>query len=242
MNHFFPPVLLAIDIVQIVIFLLFIVGSIIGQLIKGMQDRNKKRPMKPLPRQGNAPQANPRANRPEIDREIADFLKQAKNRAQAREAGGGATQAVKAEVVKRERQQPRAKAKPDRPAVRTLAKREPVSAEVISPNESVGGHVQRHIVKGGLSQRDAHLGARVGESDERLEGHLSQIFDHQIGQLKHLDGPTGHVDQGTDSEAYERHTVESAQVAQIRAMLASPQQTGTAILLAEILRRPEDRW
>ena len=249
MNLLALPPLLAVDVVQIVIFILFVVGSIIGQIMNVWQERAKAPKVKPRPRP--APTA-----RPEIDREIAEFLQQAKGKSTG--AGGAAasrsapatpaapgSRSTASSSTKQQRPSDRSATNPTN-APRKTGKskpRAPVAAEVVQPNESFGGHVNRHILTGGIGQRNAHLGEEIGQADERIEGHLSSVFDHQVGQLSHADRQINTISQGTDASIYKAPGSNETQLAtQIRAMLASPQQAGAALVLSEILRRPEERW
>lgn len=74
-----------------------------------------------------------------------------------------------------------------------------------------------------FDSRASQLGGRVGLADEKMESHLHQVFDHQLGRLQHSDLVV--VDEWTLAE-------------QLRAMLRNPVSVRQAVVLAEILRPP----
>ena len=64
-----------------------------------------------------------------------------------------------------------------------------------------------------------------------MQAHLHQVFDHKLGQLKSTGGVTALV-------TTERNAAELS-LDQIRRMLASPQSVREAIIMSEVLRRPD---
>ena len=77
-----------------------------------------------------------------------------------------------------------------------------------------------------------HLGENVGFADERMEAHLHDQFDHQIGTLAQSDAPGS---QGDTDEAIVR-------AADLIQMLKDPTSIRQAVLLSEILCPPTHRW
>ena len=61
--------------------------------------------------------------------------------------------------------------------------------------QGVAQHVSEHLDTTEYGDRAAHLGEEVGEADERLEEHLHEAFDHQLGALQHEE-----VDIGGDKK------------------------------------------
>jgi hypothetical protein len=103
--------------------------------------------------------------------------------------------------------------------------------EVIPPRrESVSKHVQQHINTGRIKQRVRRLGAEVGQADEKLEARLHDTFDHQVG---HLTQPS----ISPDDSVAQGKAASRARQAQL-AFLSSPQNLRQAIILSEILQRP----
>ena len=70
----------------------------------------------------------------------------------------------------------------------------------------------------------------VDLADDKLEAHLHQVFDHQLGRLKKSSIEAGH--QG-------RQAANDLTAGQIQKMLLTPQSIRDAIILGEILRRPQ---
>jgi hypothetical protein len=82
-----------------------------------------------------------------------------------------------------------------------------------------------------IAEHTKRLGQEVDAVDEKLEAHLHQVFDHQLGRLKKTATDTA-------APAHERPTAELTS-AQIIQMLRSPTSIRDAIIMAEVLRRPE---
>ena len=95
------------------------------------------------------------------------------------------------------------------------------------------------------------MGRRVAEEVDRMESHVHEVFDHAIGRLKEtVPEVTNEMadidDRGTDSSVWEdvgakqkRAAVESARrKAEILEMLRSPTNIRQAIIMSEILERP----
>lgn len=106
--------------------------------------------------------------------------------------------------------------------------------EVVRPGESVSAHVDRHIKSKPLSERAKQrvgegarqLGAEVGQADERLEQRLHEKFDHSVGTLG-------------SRVADEQDEMIPASGLELLKLLTSPRSMRQAILLAEILKRPD---
>ncbi len=114
---------------------------------------------------------------------------------------------------------------------------EVVDAELAEQTDRLGKYVARDL-RGAqqIAEQVRHLGEEVNQADEKLEAHLHQVFDHKVGQLKK---------QAIDSAAKtpevgdEAITLSSANIAE---MMRSPQAIRNAIILGEVLHRPDERW
>lgn len=105
--------------------------------------------------------------------------------------------------------------------------RQPLSQEApLEPHESVEEHVQHHLDTREFHERATKLGAEVDLADEKLEAHLHQVFDHDVGTLSH--------DRRQPAEG---ETTPSASFFQ--AMFQSMDELRRAIILREILERPK---
>jgi len=121
-------------------------------------------------------------------------------------------------------------------------------AEILDPGEvveqDVSAHVARHMDTSGFARRVSTLGDRVERSDDRMEVHLQSTFQHELGQL------------GARTSTPEASALEADGLAGTRAPEAAPRPSGVnlvtllhdtqqlrnALILSEILQRPEHRW
>jgi hypothetical protein len=78
------------------------------------------------------------------------------------------------------------------------------------------------------------LGDQIELADDKLEARLHQTFDHQLGRLRATASETAatpHARPMTDVTP-----------AEILGMLSNAESIRDAIVMSEILRRPEERW
>jgi hypothetical protein len=82
-----------------------------------------------------------------------------------------------------------------------------------------------------IAQHTRRLGAEVDAADEKLEAHLHQVFDHQLGRLKKtaIETPVGAPEKPPHEMTLE----------EIQRLLRSPTSIRDAIIFTEILRRPD---
>lgn len=115
------------------------------------------------------------------------------------------------------------------------AEAEVVDAELAELGDDVGRHVAQHL-RGHveIAEHTRHLGEEVDRADDKLEARLHQTFDHQLGSLKKTASDTAAVEHVKPAP--------DVTLREIRSMLGSPANMRDAIVMAEILRRPEDRW
>ncbi|MEZ6118931.1 MAG: hypothetical protein R3C28_20505 [Pirellulaceae bacterium] len=116
------------------------------------------------------------------------------------------------------------------PAIRTLTN---TQTDSIRAGESVASHVQQH-----------RLGETIDHSDERLEGHLHDVFEHRLGSLA-SEKSTFQISEGTDANAWDYESTQTASYItgqDIRNLFQSPDDIRKIIVANEILRRPTDRW
>jgi hypothetical protein len=110
-----------------------------------------------------------------------------------------------------------------------------VDAELAEIGDSVGRHVTQHL-RGTeqIAEHTRHLGAEVDQADDKLQARLHQVFDHDLGRLKKSASATA----ATPHESLAADVT----VSEVLTMLRNPQSIRDAIVLSEVLRRPEDRW
>lgn len=114
----------------------------------------------------------------------------------------------------------------------------PVQAEVVPPRIAIPTeqNIDREFADRDR-QMDAateRLGRDVMQEDRRIETHLHDTFDHRVGQF---DEDVGFA--GDPSEPRPKQCTISADLI---AMLRNPRSIQSAVLLSEILQRPEHRW
>lgn len=109
---------------------------------------------------------------------------------------------------------------------------EVVDAELAEMGDGVSRHVAQHL-RGPeqIAERTRHLGAEVDLADDKLESRLHQTFDHQLGQLK----------KTASTSAATPHATAAPEVTvnELLRMLRSADSIRDAVVMAEILRRPE---
>jgi hypothetical protein len=113
---------------------------------------------------------------------------------------------------------------------------EPVIAEVVSQPSRLG-------LNRSFDRFDSHLAEEVEMADEALVEHLHDVFDHQVGRLVSTS-----VHEEADAPESPAETVYGAikrspnAAAGLASLLADKQNIRQAIVVNEILARPEQRW
>lgn len=176
--------------------------------------------------------------------EVEEFLKRVAQMRQAAEGQAKAQQQRPAPAKPAARQPPAAprpqpppRLVPARPEIQYV---DPAEAEVVEADLSdrVGDFSRRvaQDLRGAeqIAEHTRHLGEQVDLADDKLEAHLHQVFDHQVGHLKKS---TMEAAATLSSDPASAGTAGG-----MLQMLRSPQAVRDAIVMSEILRRPEDRW
>ena len=213
-----PPLFAIGDLLGVLFWLVIITFSIISKIRSGQQ---QPPPMTERPAQV-PPQQPVRAGKPtgrNIEHEIEDFLREVRGQPKTEPPPPPPKRVIKAQPVQKA----------------------PVSEHVPGQNfgRGLAEHVYEHIGQDSISTRDAGLGDVVELTDERVEDRLHQVFDHDVGNLAHVEDTNMEVKEGTDAAAWEQTTIKNANTEQIRQMLASPQNIGNLFIVSEILKRPE---
>ena len=202
------------DVIRILVIIIIVGFSVIGKLLNtngAGQPRHRNRPQRrppPRPQQQPAQQS--------IEQEIEEFLSQAR--------AGNQT----------------ASPPPSRPLVAESLP-DTTEDEWIQPGrefgQSIANHVKEHIGSG-VATRDAHLGETIETADERIEHHLEEVFEHEVGHLAHVDPVDNTVAEGTDADSYEKGGPTKRPI-DIVEMLRSPDDIRKIFVLSEILKRPD---
>ena len=98
-------------------------------------------------------------------------------------------------------------------------------------DESVTQHVARHLDSSSITEHASHLAENLEQADERLEERLHEKFDHDLGSLR---------DSARQEHVAPVVTVQtiSPMANDLIEMLKSPQTVRQAIIIAEVLKRP----
>lgn len=113
----------------------------------------------------------------------------------------------------------------------------------ISVSNSVSEHVQKHLDTHEFSDRAEHLVDDIKKGDVDRATHLKQVFDHKLGRL--ADTSNTRSDQQIKLDTASQVATDAATIAAatpIASMLANPESLRQAIILNELLTRPEHRW
>jgi hypothetical protein len=109
-----------------------------------------------------------------------------------------------------------------------------VLAEPVDQRGSVAEHVAEHLDTSDISRHVSSLGADVGQADDRLEARIHEKFDRDLSKLDDRFEESAGADQQSKTE--------ESMAAEIAQLFRTPQSVRQAIVLNEILQRPEDRW
>ena len=201
----------------IIFFLVWLVNHVLSaSKPKPPAQRPVQRPQMAPPR----PQpAAPPSNQSRLASEIEDFLRRANERRleKAREPQGAA---------------------PPRQASRgrTRLPEAPVDVEVVDsgpPGESVAAHVARRLANRQFEERGSHLADDILKDDVERKQHQQQVFGHHVGMLK---------DTSTSAENTAPTVADALAIPTIAALLRDGPSVKQAVILNEILLRPEHRW
>jgi hypothetical protein len=218
MNGPWPLAFDAGDLIKILMILLFLVISVVGHFANKWREMQEEAARRARARRPSPPSPQ---QRPQDD-EIAEFLRNANQR--QRPAG--------------HQPPPPPPPSPTRPSVFPPRPRveEPLEAEVVAPST---GHLRETLAARTLtSSSSGPLGGEVAQSDDRLQGHLHQVFDHQLSDLS-----TGEASSTAPTAGQFRSPSPAmAPSAGLVSLLTNADSLRQAIILSEILNRPEHRW
>lgn len=177
-----------------------------------------------------------------MPRDIEEFLKMAaKRRQQQKQQGGGpraqrpaSPQPQQTPPTQQQRPQP-ARPQTRRPPIQPATEDEIIvlgssTQKASDPyRQSVAEHVKSHIDTSSLGEHASHLGEEVGLADDKLEARLHSTFDHSVASLQ----GAGSVRE-VGSPEYQPTQIATELVA----MLRDPKSIRQAIILNEVLTRP----
>ncbi len=221
------------DLIQVVLIILFILVPIVWGALNKFAQQQKQQQQRPGERRpagrppgGAAAGGAPRgvaAGRPPgggLEDEIGEFLRRAARQRQGR--AGPAAQPAAAQ-----------------PAGQQLVEAQVVRQPAIG--EGIREHVGEYLDAGEFRRRATELGEEVAQADEQIEQRLHAKFDHKLGRLAGRRGETADAPKVTQPEDVLAE-LPSTSAAGLAAMLGNAESIRQAIVINEILTRPEQRW
>ena len=113
----------------------------------------------------------------------------------------------------------------------------------ILTGHDVGSHVSQHIDTTDFAERISHLGEVVDRADDRMEAHLQGYFEHKLGDLGVTTSRTSESTLDDDKPRLAAPEVApQTPPFDIQKLLRSPASIRDAIVLSEVLKRPEGPW
>ncbi len=226
------------DWLGLIVPIVFFVIYVLNQLLTA---KGKAPPARPLgrrpPERAERPLRAPRpqgkgqpAGPSQLNAEVEQFLKRASQR-----RGRSASTVAPAEP-------PREKPTDIQPLERTeLMSWRSTDVQPLEQHEltSVAASVEKHMGRG-FAERTEHLADDIVRADQQMEEHLQKAFGRQVGTLAAATGPASTTPATDVAPVAVRE--QSSLTAALAAVLASPQGMRQAVVLAEILERPEHRW
>ena len=212
----------------LVVFVVWIFNNLIGDKLKA-----KGRPQRPQipPPQPDLPEGQQPAGQPQLVGEIEEFLKRASRKREERTRRKRPAKVVEKPV-------PPAPATPSRRLVQSGADQQGFE---VSQRGSVAEHVQQHLNTRQFADRAAHLADEdIAKSDDVREAHRKQVFDHKLGRL--ADTSTAAAPAAPAAAIAPTDAEVAAAAIGLSTLLSNPQNLKHAIVLNEILVRPEHRW
>jgi len=217
---------------------IFIVISVLVQLAAKMREVQQG-PVRP----GSPP---PQPRRDPLTDEIEKFLKEAQRRRPGPVQPGAARPVPGRPARPQGPYHPQGSspsqgpATPQGPAA-ARPRDEVVQAEVI---DTVADHVRTHVPAAHFGHLGSELGREVKDVDARMEEHLHNVFDHRLGRLAGSEAsavePSAAAPGPTTTGPAQ--AVSQNIAANLVVMLSRPDGVRQAVLVSEILGRPEQRW
>ncbi len=171
-----------------------------------------------------------------MSKDIEDFLKlAAERRRKAQNQANQAQQQPRQQPPRQQqpmRQQPPRQQQPQRQPPRQVP-REPDIVYEAEPVEKVRTLLKPSIDTSHVSEHASHLGERVQREENKTERHIQETFDHKVGRLAQKKSKPSNRKKVTAGAGSPKNLIK---------MLSNPDSIRQAVLLSEILRRPEDLW
>jgi hypothetical protein len=207
----------------VVVFVIWVINNLLGEKAK----------LKPKPQRGQMPRPDiagmePQAEQHKLAGEIEEFLKRATQKRQD----------------KSRRKQPKkivvtAVAPPSKPARRLVEAPTEQMEYQVKAGRSVDDQVRDRLNTQKFAERASRLvDEDIAQDDAEREAHMRQVFEHKLGRLADTSAVTASPTTGTEPTKLEL----AAASVPLASLLTNPQNLKQAIVLNEILSRPEHRW
>jgi hypothetical protein len=210
-------------------------------LAKWLNKANQKPPARPA--------VPPRPPKPRLDdpiaNEVEEFLRRA---AQARQSGEKKAERRAAQPARPILAEPMPSKSPGGvlrgKAVEVVRERAPATPSPGEPalGDEVGQHVKTFLNEDAFAKRAQQLGTEVTQIDTQIDQHLHQTFDHALGKLATVPGEAAVAPTAVEPEGEAITIAAAVSPANLFFALSDPDSIRQAIVLNEILRRPEERW
>jgi hypothetical protein len=211
------------EVIKLLVVLVIVIVPAISQIVAKIREAQKPPAAPRVPR---VPQARRPAEEGFKD-EIEEFLRRA---AEGRQAGqGGRAPARTGQAAQRDKAAAASKSAPPTDAQQP--------AQASSPTATVVEHVQKHLDTSEFGRRTTQMGGEVAQADDKLDARVQQVFEHQLSQFDWR--TTQEIEAAGETVPL---TATTAGAAGLAALLASPEGLRQAIVLNEVLQRPEHRW
>ncbi|HEX3656055.1 MAG TPA: hypothetical protein VHV55_09620 [Pirellulales bacterium] len=215
------PLLADLALLKAIMFVVVIAIYAINHLLSGLKKPLAGPPPR-VPPPGTPPARRPPveaeapAANPDLNAELSDFLRRAA--AKRQQAGGQPSQSAPTNV--------------ERPATRPPRKRKKSEPPARPPEERLS---QRRALPT-LDTRAMDERSLATRPAEQLGDHVRESFDRQLGLL------AADSEKAPGAEPPPTAELQSSVAVEMSALLCNPQSLRGAIILNEILTRPEHRW
>jgi hypothetical protein len=124
----------------------------------------------------------------------------------------------------------------------------PVQARVITDEPvgaKIGKQVEQDLDTQEFTKRSTQLGSEVAHADREIDQRMHQVFDHHVSNLELMPGESAAPPLVvTPLELTEQSLLDipATFATGLTDLLADPDSVRQAIVLNEILHRPEERW
>jgi hypothetical protein len=221
----FAPLLAANDAELVKVVIIIVFGILVG-IAKFFAMVNKGKPPAAMG-QRPVPPPPPVANM-NAPNEIEEFM---------RRAAAKPRPAANAGPIRRS-PQPQLRPPVEKPVQAQVLPEEPVGARI-------GKEVERDLDTQEFTKRTTELGSEVSQADREIDQRLHQVFDHHVSNLELMPGEAAAPPMvAVPLELTEQSLLDipATFATGLTDLLVNPDSVRQAVVLNEIIHRPEERW